>query len=336
MGPAERFMRWRMTTTTLLGLVLATGCGGGAPAAPQDPGVRNARLPRDDQDLRAWLTNMVAYHRFTPEEVRAATGLPVDAIRTALERLDIRPGVRPTRESGDPLTVLPYPGGRHPRIGFLEGAVDPQRETKISVFTPWNERDYVVVDVPEAIWTGKTRADRELMYLAHSHIDTHWTKRGVTLDPLEWSRRDNGSLTMRRTLPNGIAFGTEIVPTASAIRMHLWLFNGTSRPLTGLRVQNCVMLKAADGFNAQAKAETVFQGPYAAMPSTDGKRWIITAWEPHERNWANSRCPCLHSDPRFPDCAPGQLRRLRGWLSFYEGADVRLQRRASIASFGRG
>ena len=24
---------------------------------------------------------------------------------------------------------MPYPGGRHPRIGFLEGAVDPQRET---------------------------------------------------------------------------------------------------------------------------------------------------------------------------------------------------------------
>jgi hypothetical protein len=32
--------------------------------------------------------------------------------------------------------------------------------------------------------------------------------------------------------------------------------------------------------------------------------------------------PCLHSDPKFPDCDPGQTQHLRGWLSFYEGADL--------------
>jgi len=30
----------------------------------------------------------------------------------------------------------------------------------------------------------------------------------------------------------------------------------------------------------------------------------------------------LHSDPKFPDCAPGQTKQLRGWLSFYEGTDI--------------
>jgi dienelactone hydrolase len=32
--------------------------------------------------------------------------------------------------------------------------------------------------------------------------------------------------------------------------------------------------------------------------------------------------PCLHSDPKFPDCGPGETKRLRGWLSFYEGRDI--------------
>lgn len=54
----------------------------------------------------------------------------------------------------------------------------------------------------------------------------------------------------------------------------------------------------------------------------DGNRWVITAWEPCHRPWGNAKCPCLHSDPKFPDCDPGETVRLKGWLSFYEGADV--------------
>ena len=64
--------------------------------------------------------------------------------------------------------------GRHPRIGFLDGAIRPQRETKISVFTPWDPHSYVVVDVPEAIWSNLG-----LTYLAHTHIDTVWTKKKI-------------------------------------------------------------------------------------------------------------------------------------------------------------
>jgi len=63
---------------------------------------------------------------------------------------------------------------------------------------------------------------------------------------------------------------------------------------------------------------------YAACKSMDGRRWIITAWEPIHRVWANSKCPCLHSDPQFPDCPPGKTVRVRGWLSF-EGADVKAE-----------
>ena len=46
------------------------------------------------------------------------------------------------------------------------------------------------------------------------------------------------------------------------------------------------------------------------------------------------KCPCLHSDPRIPDCAPGKTQRLRGWPSFYEGEDVQ-RFRASITVYAQ-
>ena len=280
----------------------------------------NARPSKSDADLRVWLENMVWHHRFSPEEITAATGLSEDRIEAAMERFDIRPDNRPPRPKNAPLLVLPYPGGRHPRIGFLEGAIRPQRETKISVFTPWNEADYVVVDVPEAVWS-----DLGLTYLAHTHIDTIWSSRGVAMEPLEWQRDDDGTLTCQRRLPNGIVFGTKVAASQSAVRMEMWLTNGTDRPLTDLRVQNCVMLKGAAGFDAQTQENKVLTDPYVACRGASGDRWIITAWDPCHRPWANPDCPCMHSDPKFTDCPPGETKRMRGWLSFYEGTDIRAE-----------
>src|SRR5262245_59183610 len=176
-----------------------------AVAAAPPLGPAEARRPSGDAELRVWLTNMVAYHRYRIDEAAAVTGLSRAAVAAALRRWDIRPGARPPRPPGAPLLVLPYPGGRHPRIGFLDGAIRPQRETKVSVFTPWDPDSYVVVDVPEAIWSNLG-----LTYLAHTHIPTVWTKKGVTLPRLEWNRRKDGSLDLERKLPNGIAFGVKV------------------------------------------------------------------------------------------------------------------------------
>src|SRR5262249_41132707 len=151
-----------------------------------------------------------------------------------------------------PLLVLPYPGGRHPRIGFLDGAVRPQRETKVSVFAPWDEASYVVVDVPEAIWSNLG-----LLYLAHTHVPTVWSKQGIDLAPLDWNRRADGSLDIERRLPNGVVFGARVLPTRQAVRMELWLTNGTKERLTDLRVQNCVLLRGAAGFEAQTNDNKV-------------------------------------------------------------------------------
>ena len=277
----------------------------------------NYRKPANDEELHYWLQNMVWHHRFTDAEIQSATGLAPEEISAALKKFNVTASNRPKRPADASLLMLPYPGGRHPRIGFLEGAIRPQRETKISVFTPWDENSYVVVDVPEAIWSNLG-----LTYLAHTHVPTVWTKQNVELQTLEWKRLRDGSLQSERTLPNGIRFGVKVEARKDAVLMDLWLHNGTSATLTDLRVQNCVMLKAAEGFNQLTNANKILEKPYVACHSMDGKRWIVSAWEPCHRPWANAPVPCLHSDPKFPDCAPGETKRLKGWLSFYEGTDI--------------
>lgn len=281
----------------------------------------NARPPKNDADLRTWLENMVWHHGFSPSEVQAATGLSLDQIDDALAKWSIRKETKPQRESNAPLLVLPYPGGRHPRIGFLEGAIEPQRETKVSVFLPWAPGDYVVVDLPEAIWWDGP-SGRELLYLAHTHIDTHWDRKGIKLEKMEWAETDKGGLRFERRLPNGVVFGTEVTPGREAVRMAMWLTNGTGRTLTGLAVQNCIMMKGAPEFAAETNENKQFQSPVAACRSSKADRWLLTAWQPCHRCWGNPPCPCMHSDPKFPDCPPGETVRLRGWLSFYAGDDV--------------
>jgi hypothetical protein len=265
----------------------------------------------DESDAAYWLNTMLEHH-FTRDEMRQVTGFNPEQLTRALGRL-------PPRESApaNALRILPYPGGRHPRIGFLEGALSPQRETKVSVFTPWDPDSYVVVDVPEALWSNLG-----LTYLAHTHIDTIWDRQGVALPRLEWTRHPDGSLSHQRVLPNGIAFGAKVVARERHVEMELWLRNGTAEKLTDLRVHNCVMLKGAAGFAAQSNTNRRLDSPFAAARSADGKRWIITAWEHCHRPWANAPVPCIHSDPRFPDLEPGEEGRLRGWLWFYESRDL--------------
>lgn len=303
-----------------LAVCLSVGCaslpsnGAAAPGNARDP----RKLPADE--LKDWLTNMLVHHRFTRDEVTAATGLSGEEIDRYIRQFKIKPEHRPARPNNAPLLVLPYPGGRHPRIGFLDGAINPQRETKISVFTPWDQDSYVVVDVPEAIWSNLG-----LIYLAHTHVPTVWTNQGIELPKLEWQRRPDGLLVSERTLPNQIQFRTEVRPDRGIVWMDMWLTNGTSQKLTGLVVQVCAMLKAVKGFNQQSNDNKLVTDPYVACRSEDGRRWIITAWSHCHRPWANPPVPCMHSDPRFPDCEPGQRQHIRGFLSFYEGTDVQAE-----------
>jgi peptidoglycan/xylan/chitin deacetylase (PgdA/CDA1 family) len=276
----------------------------------------NSRPAKTDEELKAWLANMTT-HRFAPGEMGAALGLTADEATAAIKRLR----VEPLHAEGSNLLVLPYPGGRHPRIGFRDGAIRPQRETKISVFAPWADGGFAVADLPEAIWF-EPDGKRELLYLAHTHVPTVWDKAGTQLESLEWSREKDGSWRVERMLPNKVAFGSSIHPDEAGVQLLMWVKNGSAQKLTGLNVQMCVMLAGLAGYEERTNDNKVFDAPFAACRDKSGKRWIITGWQECGRAWGNAPCPCLHSDPKIPDCAPGETRKVRGWLSFYEGTEI--------------
>lgn len=287
-----------MRTLRFLPLLLFA-CAEAPPAAPKD-------------DTRYWL-EVCAAHGYSQVETAMATK------REASEVARLQPGVRPPPKSADRLLVLPYPGVRHPRIGFQDGAVDPHRDTKCSVFLPWAGGGYAVIDVPEAVW-----CEKELVYLAHTHIPTKWDKQDIKLARIDWTREEGGVLTSRQTLPDGLAFSVRVEPARDGAAMELRLKNGTDRKLTGLRAQVCVMLKGAPGFNAQTKENKLkIDAPgVCAVRSEDGRRWIATVFE-KPRLCENPPCPCIHSDPNFSDLAPGEETVSRGRLFVYEGEDFK-------------
>ncbi|MGH9723281.1 MAG: polysaccharide deacetylase family protein [Bryobacteraceae bacterium] len=280
------------------------------PEDPADPLVQEripkrekVQLPAEMQstqtDLPYWLGNMILAHGYSAEEAALVSGLSVYEI---------------TRRAGSataaPLRVRPYPGGRPLRLGFQEGAIDPLRGTKATIFLPWDPVSYVVVDLPEAIFSNLG-----LLFLAHTHVPTIWNEKNVVIENADWMR---GPFRLRSEwkLPNNVSFGATIDPVQDRIEMELWLRNETAEPLTKLRTQICVLLKGAAGFNEQTNANKTFDKEIASVRETGGKRSIFTQWERCGRTWGNAACPCLHSDPVLPDCAPGETVRVRGKLWF--------------------
>ncbi len=292
-------------------------------AADAGPQATTERPPQGAADLAEWLENMVRFHRYTAAEVRAATGLGDEVISAALkqwgptsEASSGGAGSKGFTNADGTIRVLPYPGGRHPRLGFFEGAIDPQRDTKVSLFTPWEGGGYVVVDVPEAIWSHLG-----LNYLAHRHVPTIWEKAGQRLEPVEWSQRADGSLAMTRTLPDGVAFGVRVKSGVRHAEFQWWVRNGGPQALRQLSAQVCVMLGQASGFTNAAAGRRILEAPFAAASDASGRRWVITAWDGLNRVWQNPPVPCIHADPRLTDCPPGETREARGWVWFYEGED---------------
>ena len=288
-----------------------------------------SRTPESKKDLRRWIAVMQR-HGYTIDEMRFATGVEKERIVKATGRTS----VRYTRGE---LELLPYPGGRHPRIGFRDGEFRPQRETKLSLFTPWDPTSYVVIDVPEAIWHQQEEG-RQLLYLAHEDIPTRWDLEGKSIEKNEWQLVGDGNYKMEKRLPNDAVIRVEGWVEQHGVKMRLTLVNQSDEVLSGLVVQNCVMLGEATGFNSQTNENKIYTNPVAAVGNESKTRWILTAWQHCVRAWGNEHCPCLHSDPQFPDCPPGKTVSLNGWVSFYDGTDIdtEMQRIAKMGWLSQG
>lgn len=275
---------------------------------PADPMLRaRYRQPKDgklvlpiemeatQKELPYW-RQIMRQHNYTPAETERVTGLPESP-------------VAPERVNGPKL--LPYPGGRHMRIGFLEGAIDPMRGTKASVFLPWAGAGYIVIDVPEAII-----ANGKIHFLGHTHIPTRWDEKNQIITNRDWVRNPDGSLSNEWPLPDKVTVGAGIRLNGEIVYMDCWIRNESTETLKNVRAQVCVMFKGAPAFNAQTNTNKSLTGTRAAIRSADGQRTITTEWEDVQRVWGNERCPCMHSDPKFPDCAPGETVRRAGRLWF--------------------
>src|SRR6185295_10086656 len=70
--------------------------------------------PAQVDEARFWL-EACATHDYTQAETAMATGKEAREVAT----LQARYGIKPLKAPAGKLLLLPYPGGRHPRIGFL-------------------------------------------------------------------------------------------------------------------------------------------------------------------------------------------------------------------------
>lgn len=274
----------------------------------------SAEMTATRADLDYWLRNMLADHRFSMEEAGSVCGYSAETLKRKMGELGL--DVKGPAEGEGTERVLPYPGGRHPRIGFLEGAIDPMRGTKVTLFPPWKDGGYIVVDMPEAIFTNLG-----LTYLAHTHIPTIWDDADVILDNIDWTRLPSGELTFERALPNGIRFGSRVVPQEDGAELELWLENGTEQTLKDMRAQVCVMLAGAAGFEAQSNEHKRYGDIVAAAPNVAGDRWVLIAFDNCQRAWGNEDVPCIHSDPALPKAKPGKRVQVKGRVWFYEGKE---------------
>ncbi|MFV2067352.1 MAG: hypothetical protein ACC645_10260 [Pirellulales bacterium] len=54
------------------------------------------------------------------------------------------------------------------------------------------------------VHTGRREFEAYMHYLAHTHVPTMWDRKGILLQALEWTRHDDGALSVERRLPNNV------------------------------------------------------------------------------------------------------------------------------------
>lgn len=263
-------------------------------------------------NLEYWVDNMRRFHNFCWEEVAEVTGHAVEQIREQAKGFD-----NSIKINNDRITVLPYPGGRHPRIGALDTMIDPMRGTKLSVFLPWDPSQYAVLDVPEALFD-----QLGVTFLGHTHVPTVWDKQQVSIENSDWKKKEDGSYEYLWNLPNGVDISVYVTPLRDSVEMELVVRNGSNTDMDFINGQVCIMLKGAPDFDEQTRENKVLTDKVAAVHSEDGNRWILTEWDQLRRTWDNPKCPCVHFDPVLDPCKVGETVRVKGRIWFHEGSEL--------------
>jgi peptidoglycan/xylan/chitin deacetylase (PgdA/CDA1 family) len=264
------------------------------------------------ENLEYWVDNMRRFHDFSWEEVATVTGHSERDIEKMASGF-----TKTIKLKDDVLTILPYPGGRHPRIGFLEGMIDPMRGTKLSIFLPWDKSQYVILDVPEALF-----CQLGVTFLGHTHVPTIWDNMKVSIENSDWSVTDAGGYKNNWMLPNGMEIGVKVTPLHDSVEMELAVHNGSDVDMEFINGQVCIMLKGATEFDLQTKDNKILTDTVAAVHSENKDRWILTQWDQLRRTWGNPQCPCLHFDPILNPCKIGETVRVKGRIWFHEGKEL--------------
>ncbi len=266
------------------------------------------------QNLRHWLENMINDHNFTKDELMEATGFSDSELDRHVSQLGKGTA---NKQINQRIKVEPYPGIRHPRINFRDGMLSPMRGTKASIFLPWAPEEYVVLDLPEALFT-----QFGLTFLGHKHIPTFFDYQKTVISNSDWTIESDGRLMNTWELPINVIIGAEISPGEKSVDMKLWVQNNSDTTYTGLQSQVCIMFKEAKQFNELSNENKIFDSPVTAVKSSNSDHWIITAWNGCNHAWGNADCPCMHSDPKLQDCKPGETVNVSGKIWFYQGDQI--------------
>jgi len=264
------------------------------------------------ENLEFWVDNMRRFHGYSWEEVAEVTGYSVGDIQRLAR--GFKPVIEP---STDRINVLPYPGGRHPRIGALHSMIDPMRGTKLSIFLPWDPSQYAVLDVPEALFN-----QLGVVFLGHTHVPTVWDKRNLFIENSDWEWDEKGNYHNRWTLPNEVEIEVTVTPLQDEVEMELVVNNGSDADMEFINGQVCIMLKGAPDFDEQTRDNKLLTDTIAAVHSEAGDRWIATAWDQLRRTWDNPKCPCVHFDPVLDPCPAGETVSVKGRIWFHEGKEL--------------
>jgi len=87
--------------------------------------------------------------------------------------------------------------------------------------------------------------------------------------------------------------------------MELWMTIGTKTPLSGLVVQNCLLLKAAAGFDPLTNDNEVFDKPYVACRNGNTRDRSVPRMIRREKGYNQAGITEEESEPGCSACQCG-------------------------------